>query len=110
MISLKRYLEMEKPWSDVEHADQGTDTCRSLVWAYRAALAEMADCGSSACSASSADLKMELTRVEEILGCSPDLGAVKAAKETLREVLHKWGKKTALYTNKRPEKLETCCL
>ena len=97
MISLKRYLETEAPRSDAAQPNESQDACRSLLWAYRSALAEMADCGASACPGFASDLKRELTRVEEFLGASPDLQAVTTTKDALSEVLQKWGKKTAAH-------------
>ena len=97
MISLKRYLESEAPLSDKASSNNCAEVSRSLLWAYRASLAEMADCGASACPSLTAELKTGLTRVDEGLGASPDLQTVASAKNTLREVLQSWGKKTALH-------------
>ncbi|WP_348261249.1 GGDEF domain-containing protein [Telmatobacter sp. DSM 110680] len=69
----------------------------SLLWAYRASLLEMTDCGTSACPGLAAELKAGLTRVDEGLGVIPNLQTVASAKNTLREVLQNWGKKTALH-------------
>jgi len=97
MISLKRYLETETPCSDGRQTDPGADACLCLLWAYHEALSEMAEYGANACPGFAPELKRELTRVEEALGASPDSQAVTKAKETLRDVLQRWGKKTALH-------------
>jgi diguanylate cyclase (GGDEF)-like protein len=95
MISLKQYLDSETPRSDSAEGEGSTDTCLSLVWAYRGGLAEMAGCGASACPGLAAELKRGLTRVDEALGAHPDLQAITTAKDALREVLQNWGKQTA---------------
>ena len=95
MISLKRYLESETPRNEGVKGGSLTDSALSLLWAYRAGLAEMADGGASACPALGAELKKGLTRVDERLGAQPDLQAVATAKDSLRAVLQGWGQKTA---------------
>lgn len=95
MISLKRYLESESPRTDNATIEHSADNSLSLLWAYRAGLTEMADCGANACPGLAVELKKALTRIDDGLGAHPDLQTVTRAQDSLREVLQSWGKNTA---------------
>ena len=95
MISLKRYLDSDIVRNDSAEDNCSRDACVALLAAYRSGLAEMTECGASACPSLAAELKRGLTRIEEELGEHPALPAVLIARDSLREALQIWGKKTA---------------
>jgi hypothetical protein len=97
MISLKRYLDSAKTRVDEPENNCPSSACLGLLSAYRSALAEMGECGANACPDLASELKRELTRLDEDLGDHPGLPSITRTREALRELLHGWGDKTALY-------------
>ncbi len=97
MISLKRYLDSAKTRVDEPEKNCPSSACLGLLSAYRSALAEMGECGATACPDLASELKRELRRLDEDLGDHPGLPSITRTREALRELLHGWGDKTALY-------------
>jgi len=101
MISLKRYLDSVTSRSDSAEDNCSRAACMALLSAYRSGMAEMAECGASACPSLAVEFKRGLTRIEEELGEYPALPAVLMSRDSLREVLQNWGKKTAQHYERK---------
>jgi len=110
MISLKRYLDSAKTRGDEPEQNCPPAACLALLSAYRSALAEMGECGANACPDLASDLKSGLTRLDEDLGDHPGLPSITITREALRELLHGWGDKTAMFYQHKAEEVKDLLL
>ncbi len=97
MISLKRYLDSDKTRDSESEEDFSSHACLALLSAYRSAMTEFGECGANACPDLAPELKRGLTRLDKDLGDNLRIPAITVTREALRELLHGWGNKTALY-------------
>jgi len=97
MISLKRYLDSSRTRIDEPEEDFPTEIFAPILSAYRSAMAEIGEFGANVCPDLAPELKRGLARLDKDLGDDPRLLAITVTREALRELLHGWGNKTALY-------------
>ena len=110
MISLKRYLDSAKTRMDEPEQNCPRGASGALLSAYRSALAEMGECGADVCPDLASELKSALARLDEGLGDRPGLPSITVTGAALRELLHDWGDKTALYYQQKAEEVKDLLL
>jgi diguanylate cyclase (GGDEF)-like protein len=95
MISLKRYLDMDRTGTE-ERSDSEPDALLpATVAAYRSALAEMGACGLEVCPPLGGDLKQSMEKLGERLMGRLSLEVVEETKTGVGEQLTLWGQRTA---------------
>jgi diguanylate cyclase (GGDEF)-like protein len=110
MISLKRYLDAETTRIDNPEKNCLPEACSALLSAYRSGLAEMGECGASACPGLAMELRRGLTRIDEGLGEHPGIPSITITNDALRELLQDWGKKTAQYSTQKAAEVKDLLL
>ena len=95
MISLKRYLDMDRTGTE-ERSDSEPDALLpATVAAYRSALAEMGACGLEVCPPLGGDLKQSMEKLGERLMGRLSLEVIEETKTGVGEQLTLWGQRTA---------------
>jgi len=95
MISLKRYLDAGTAQHDNSTTASPSGPYASLLQAYRAALAQMAECGAETCPTHGAELKRGVVKIDASIGNPPSAEEIAAAERSVSELFQEWGKKAA---------------
>lgn len=95
MISLKKYLDSNQVRSLGAEIGSTPQLFSVLVSAYRALLADIGECSESVCPNLSAELKSNLTRIDEELAHHSDVHGIARTRSIVDDLLQDWGKKTA---------------
>jgi diguanylate cyclase (GGDEF)-like protein len=110
MISIKQYLEEAEPGSNEELDAKTQALLLGIVAAYRSSLAEMGNCGQSACPALGEELKQGLARLGERLCREFSLEIVGSTETGVRDQLQGWGQRTAQHYRQKTTEVKEILL
>jgi diguanylate cyclase len=110
MISLKRYLDMDRTGTE-ERSDAEPDALLpATVAAYRSALAEMSACCLEVCPPLGGDLKQSMENLDgRLIGCL-SVEVVEETKTGVGEQLALWGQRTATHYREKTREVKEILL
>ena len=95
MISIKKYLDSNRPGLEVEPEADENDAVSAALAAYGAALVEMGNCSLDACPGLGSELKDRLAGIGARLDAAMSASALVTTEEAVKEELSAWGRKSA---------------
>ena len=110
MISLKRYLDAASAGGNSVNRTPSSQSCLSLLAAYRSALAQMGESAAEACPAHGAELRRGIAKIDASLGDHLEEAEIAGAERSVSQLLREWGAKAAHHYQQRTAEVKDLLL